>query len=222
MDNNKCTLIILISLGLLKFTSAVDTSCFQTPDLIAAKHKICPGNKFDIYNVSISTLFNRASGRHPLFRGETVEVCIAGKANGITAPVKYLQNSVHGKLNILVDIFSPFCDITLDGCANLNPQCQPEVAILPDQEFCFCSKLQVPTVAPNVNVLTFWKILSANSLAEVNQCETEFSVDRLFRNKGKDTLVCLEIPAMVRGSRPKGLDRQSIINRVVAQRNNPN
>eukprot|EP00094_Tigriopus_californicus_P001743 TCALIF_01685-PA protein Name:"Protein of unknown function" AED:0.45 eAED:0.45 QI:0/0.66/0.5/0.75/0.66/0.5/4/148/215 len=215
-------MFLLISLGFVCCSSAVDTSCFQTPDLIAAKHKLCPGNKFDIYNISISTLFNRANGRHPLFRGETVEVCIAGKANGISAPVKFLQNSVHGKLNILVDIFSPFCDITLDGCANLTPQCQPEVAILPDQEFCFCSKLQVPIVAPNVNVMTFWKILAADSLAEVNQCETEFSVDRLFRNKGKETLVCLEIPTMVRGSRPKGLDRQTIINKVLAQKGTSN
>lgn len=80
---------------------------------------------------------------------------MSGRSRNIDGPVKALQNSAHGVLlafGVALPISQPFCEITKDGCANLTPPCNATAAILPDQEFCYCSSLSVPSVAPDASV----------------------------------------------------------------------
>jgi hypothetical protein len=81
-----------------------------------------------------------------------VEICISGKATNLVQPVVALQNSAHGIAHIiLIPINTPFCEISKDGCLDMTPACGSKevgMAIVPGQDFCMCSHLEVPSIAP--------------------------------------------------------------------------
>jgi hypothetical protein len=82
-----------------------------------------------------------------------IEICISGKVSpDLPHPVKAVQHSCHGVAYIiLIPIPYAFCDIVKDGCLDMTPACgskEEGVALVPGQDFCMCSELEVPTIAP--------------------------------------------------------------------------
>ena len=159
------TSFLVTCLALLTEAAATVDSCFKDPWLQKANYSTCPGNKFTLDIVDISTTYHTKLHRHVLFKNDVVSFCISGKATGVPGDVLYLQNSVHGSVRVKLDIpllgnvldqgiNTPFCDIDKDGCTQLTPACgsiKPGVALVKDQEFCYCSTLQVPSWAPDVS-----------------------------------------------------------------------
>ena len=116
---------LLFSLTCLTSANALIDSCFKDPWLQKANYSTCPGNKFTLDLVDISTTYHTKLHRHVLFKNDIVSFCIAGKATGLVDDVLYLQNSVHGSVRVKLDIpllgnvldqglKTPFCDIDND------------------------------------------------------------------------------------------------------------
>ena len=57
--------------------------------------------------------------------------------------MRALLNSVHGKVFGIIP--TSFCDVRKDACVDKSPQCSPGVALVPNEEFCLCTQVTVPS-----------------------------------------------------------------------------
>merc|ERR1711976_1041528 len=89
-----------------------------------------------------------------------------------------------------------FCDVGYDGCKNAN--CDEAIAKAeatgePIQNLCSCTTARAPSIPGNpkrVTVDIFWKQL----IATPSNCEKRFGISAL-KADGKNTMICLKIPA---------------------------
>merc|ERR1712025_571072 len=179
-------LILLAGGGLGKQFKAKWTDCGSKMELEPAPTS----------NVTISAPYNKAKGRHSLFKGRTVKICIKGTFKGINLPVEGVKNSAHGQIVVpllnTLPVAVDFCDIQLDGCVGADPPCKD----LSDGGVAeFCSTINVPDIPSEPDVDVTWKIL-AKDRPEPGKCEKEFDLGRL-KNKGKLPIACIRIDARV-------------------------
>ena len=98
-----------------------------------------------------NVLYNTRKNRTVLFKNQQVDVCFFGTMRNKTSVPVSMQNSVHGIIGIITNVFDfkhSFCDLKTDACFDTRPACgEPFVE---DNNFCLCSTLQVPGITPTV------------------------------------------------------------------------
>merc|ERR1712223_1774381 len=108
-----------------------------------------------------------------------------GRANTLTEKVTFLQNAAfgYGQLPCLgLRLDSPFCDIDKNTCTNMQigPQndqkCSKDAALQPGQEFCTCSNIKVPAVAPAKTDVDITWIVMSTPKEPGRDCETSRDV----------------------------------------------
>jgi len=209
------------ALLLAALVSAVEgnSSCFADyaiSRLYGTKYDVCsdentPSSElagtefFEIMNVSLTAPYHLKAKRHVLWRDHQVQVCLSARAKTLTEKVTFLQNAAFGYVYLfgVLPLDSPFCDIDKNTCTNMQvgPQndqkCSKDAALQPGQEFCTCSNIKVPAVAPaETNVDITWIVMSTQK-EPGRDCETSRDVKQL-ASRGKKKLMCIKIPAVIR------------------------
>merc|ERR1711978_401905 len=184
-----------MGLLLAALMSAVEgnTSCFADyaiSRLYKTKYDVCSEENtasselagtefFEIMNVSLSAPYDPKARRHVFWRNHQVQVCLSARANTLTEKVTFLQNAAFGYVLFpLIPLDSPFCEIDKNTCTNMQigPQndqkCSKDAALQPGQEFCTCSNIKVPAIAPaRTDVDITWIVMSTQK-EPGRDCET--------------------------------------------------
>lgn len=172
------------------------------------------GYAFDDLEIRIgNVLFNTNPNvlRTILLKETVVQICMFGKLNTdrLRSKPAALQFSAHGKpesipvggikLVVPLNVDADFCDINYNGCSATEPSCTEIGQGGGIQEFCSCSTLKVPAYAPaGTDVEVTWKLLEVAPGAATGNCEKEADIDKLSRDKQKETLACLKLDAKVK------------------------
>lgn len=196
------TRLLLVASTILLWLGSVlgQDSCLEgLPDDLLERRKVifkdC-GSKFQIEEAVVTTQRLRKGRRppfHPFYKGTPVRICLSAVATGIQEPIEDIQVILHGKIVIQV----PFCDVGKSACR--GPGNGNNCPVKPGERFCTCITAQNPDVpTPFIDdVPVTLRLVSVPPGTSIDSCETSADEAEL-KSKGKETLICMEVPAKLR------------------------
>jgi len=168
---------------------------------------------------------NDGQFRTAMKRDSTVDVCIFGKINAarLKSNPQNLQFVAHGEIegkNLLTQGIKIVGDLTGTGselafcketggelkadlCNNpLSASCSGLASQSGIQNFCACTSLHVPAIPSlgplgKLKVKTTLKVLHSPKENNLGQCVRDFSIEKLFNEKNKETIACVTIPTYI-------------------------